>query len=170
MTRCALMAALIMCIIPDLHPFELSCTDLTGIAHGDAGGERARKQGRNGFRLDLSLMRDGRTSGNCGIFLRHHCRVWGDRRILIRLPASGISQRYFYEKEKDTKALAIGTILGTIVLYALGSLWFMICLKTDLLKTLLACVLPFLPGDAVKIFLVCLFTPKLRAVISRYTS
>ncbi len=45
----------------------------------------------------------------------------------------------------------VAMILGTIVLYAFGSAWFMISMKANLITTLTACVFPFLIGDGVKI-------------------
>ena len=41
--------------------------------------------------------------------------------------------------------------LGTLALYALGTAWFMIQSGNTLAASLSMCVLPFLPGDAVKI-------------------
>ena len=42
-------------------------------------------------------------------------------------------------------------LAGTVVLYAFGTAWFMIQQKAALAPSLLSCVVPFLPGDAVKI-------------------
>ncbi len=170
MTRCALMAAL-LCV---LSPISIPLSSLVPISLASlmvmlAGSVLGSKEGTVSVLIYLLCGMAGLpvfaefSSGITVLFGVTGGFVFG------YLPLAYLSG-YFYEKEKDTKSLAIGTILGTIVLYALGSFWFMIYLKTDLLKALLACVLPFLPGDAVKIFLVCLLTPKLRAVISRYTS
>ena len=48
-------------------------------------------------------------------------------------------------------ALPVGMIAGTAALYAIGTVWFMISMGQSLPAALGACVLPFLPGDAVKI-------------------
>ena len=50
----------------------------------------------------------------------------------------------------------IAMIIGTIVLYAFGMLWFVLYLKYDIYKALLVCVVPFLPGDTFKIAVACL--------------
>ena len=42
-------------------------------------------------------------------------------------------------------------IVGTIILYAFGTAWFMIQSGNGLYESLMACVIPFLIGDAVKI-------------------
>jgi biotin transport system substrate-specific component len=45
----------------------------------------------------------------------------------------------------------VGMVAGTIVLYAIGTVWFMIQSQRGLVDSLTLCVLPFLPGDAAKI-------------------
>ena len=42
-------------------------------------------------------------------------------------------------------------VLGTAVLYLCGTAWFVISTKTPIGAAVASCVLPFLPGDAVKI-------------------
>ena len=42
-------------------------------------------------------------------------------------------------------------LFGTLALYAFGTAWFMIRLDQDIVASLTVCVLPFLPGDAIKI-------------------
>jgi len=74
---------------------------------------------------------------------------------------------FFYEKRKDSISLLIGTVLGNLILYAIGSVWFMAYLHTDLLKALGACVIPFLPGDIFKIIAVNILTPKILNVIKK---
>ena len=48
-------------------------------------------------------------------------------------------------------------LLGTLVLYAFGTAWFVIRLDQKLTYALTVCVLPFLPGDAIKIAAAFLF-------------
>ena len=47
--------------------------------------------------------------------------------------------------------LLLGMLLGTAALYALGTAWYMVQTESSLGSALLLCVLPFLPGDTVKI-------------------
>ena len=42
-------------------------------------------------------------------------------------------------------------IVGTALLYALGTVWFMITTHRTLAESMTLCVVPFLPGDALKI-------------------
>ena len=55
--------------------------------------------------------------------------------------------------------------LGTVVLYALGTAWFMIQSGNGLAASLSLCVLPFLPGDAAKIAAVSLLAPPIRRAL-----
>ena len=53
-------------------------------------------------------------------------------------------------------------VLGTAVLYTVGTAWFMIQTGNAFGAALSLCVLPFLPGDAVKILAVTLLTGTVR--------
>ncbi|MBQ7063855.1 MAG: biotin transporter BioY [Firmicutes bacterium] len=57
---------------------------------------------------------------------------------------------------------------GTLCCYLFGSIWFMILTGNTLGKCLSVCVLPFLPGDAVKILLACLLAPRLRGPLAKW--
>lgn len=60
-------------------------------------------------------------------------------------------------------ALCIASMfLGLIVCYTLGTLWFMMLTGTGLYASLAACVLPFIPGDIIKIIAASLLTMRLR--------
>ena len=67
-------------------------------------------------------------------------------------------------------ALPVAMIAGTAVLYAVGTVWFMISMGQTLQAALGACVIPFLPGDAIKIAvaagLAAAAGPRLEAIIS----
>ncbi|MBR5111301.1 MAG: biotin transporter BioY [Clostridia bacterium] len=52
--------------------------------------------------------------------------------------------------------------LGTLVCYTLGTAWFMVATGRTLGESMGLCVLPFLPGDAVKTALAAFLAPKLR--------
>lgn len=63
--------------------------------------------------------------------------------------------------------MALGMIVGTVALYALGTAWFMIVTGMTLRASLAACVLPFLPGDACKMAAVLIVAPPIEAAIRR---
>lgn len=59
--------------------------------------------------------------------------------------------------------LALGNVLGTACCYALGTAYFMVVTGNGLAASLVMCVLPFLPGDAVKVLACSLVAPKIRS-------
>ena len=69
---------------------------------------------------------------------------------------------YFHERHTTSGALVLGMVIGTITLYTFGTVWFILYTKTDLTASLAACVLPFLPGDILKMILTALITPRIR--------
>ena len=61
--------------------------------------------------------------------------------------------------------LVLGMVIGLALCYALGTAWFMVVTHNTLTAALGTCVLPFLPGDAVKIALAAILIPKIRAIV-----
>ena len=59
-------------------------------------------------------------------------------------------------------AMVTGMTLGTLSLYAVGTIWFMVCTGSGLAAALLGCVVPFLIADALKIAAVCAAAVPLR--------
>lgn len=59
-------------------------------------------------------------------------------------------------------ALYAAMVVGTLVCYLFGTIWFMILTGMNLITSLTYCVFPFLPGDAVKIALAALLTLRLQ--------
>ena len=71
------------------------------------------------------------------------------------------------EKSKKTNKfmIPIAMVIGTVVLYAFGTAWFMFITNTGLWQSLVWCVFPFLIGDAVKIIAATMLTLKLKKVL-----
>ena len=61
--------------------------------------------------------------------------------------------------------LPLMAVLGTAALYALGTAWFMAQSGNGLGASLALCVLPFLPGDAVKIAAASLLAKPVRRAV-----
>ncbi|MEL4105716.1 biotin transporter BioY [Oscillospiraceae bacterium WX1] len=61
----------------------------------------------------------------------------------------------------------VAMVLGTIVLYACGTAWFIHVTGAPFQKALTLCVLPFLIGDAIKIALASLIAPVLRKTLKK---
>ena len=53
-------------------------------------------------------------------------------------------------------------VLGVAVCYAFGTIWFMAVTGLNLATSMSYCVIPFLPGDAVKILLAAFLALRLR--------
>ena len=73
----------------------------------------------------------------------------------------------FVEKISKPWSSAAGMLLGTAILYAFGTAWFCLISKTALLPALMACVVPFLPGDALKIVCAAVLGDRLRRFVNR---
>lgn len=63
--------------------------------------------------------------------------------------------------------LCAGMACGVLACYLAGTVWFMVLMQRGLWESLLACVFPFLPGDAVKIALAAVLTLKLRPIMEK---
>jgi biotin transport system substrate-specific component len=61
----------------------------------------------------------------------------------------------------------VSMVIGTVILYACGTVWFMISLDATLTKALTACAIPFLPGDAAKIVVASIIAPILRKALKK---
>ena len=57
----------------------------------------------------------------------------------------------------------IGWFIGTAVDYLFGTLWFMFVTKMNLSASLMMCVVPFIPGDLIKIVLAYCLSKKIKA-------
>ena len=65
--------------------------------------------------------------------------------------------------------MALAMVVGIALCYVLGTIWFMILTGNSLVVSLGYCVLPFLPGDAIKIVLASTITYRLRhSVVNVY--
>lgn len=83
------------------------------------------------------------------------------------LPAAictGLAARRFGE---STPALLGGMAAGTLCCYLLGTLWYSTLTATPFLACLTVAVLPFLPGDALKMLLAATLARKLKPILRR---
>lgn len=90
--------------------------------------------------------------------------------ILGYLPLAFISGLFskYSDKYTGTKRylyLLLGLLLGNIILYTIGTIWFINFTDTRLYAGLMACVIPFLPGDILKIVVVLLLEKRIRKLI-----
>ena len=78
--------------------------------------------------------------------------------ILCALLVGLISRRIGY----TARGLVIAMVAGVAACYVFGTIWFMVITEMNLQMSLTYCVMPFLPGDAVKIALATLLALRLR--------
>lgn len=87
--------------------------------------------------------------------------------ILGYLPLSGICALFVGRFARKRWLCLAGMALGTVVLYALGTFWFCVQTGTGIGGALAVCVLPFVPGDLIKIGAAMLLGPALRRRLER---
>lgn len=82
---------------------------------------------------------------------------------------TGLAAGYGQNKDKYIKFIIqfVGMILGTVVLYVMGTWWFMKYTGMNLSASLAVCVLPFIPGDIVKMIVVILIAPRIERIVER---
>ena len=78
--------------------------------------------------------------------------------ILCALLVGLLSRRLGFTFPK----LCLSMVVGVAVCYLFGTIWFMAITGMNLVTSLTYCVIPFLPGDAVKILLAALLALRLQ--------
>ena len=71
------------------------------------------------------------------------------------------------EKKNRIQILPVMMTAGTAVLYVIGTAWFMLQTGNAPGAALSVCVIPFLPGDAVKIAAATMLAPAIRRAVRR---
>ena len=78
--------------------------------------------------------------------------------VLCALIVGALSHKFAF----NFKNLCLSMVLGVAVCYAFGTIWFMVLTGMNLATSMSYCVIPFLPGDAVKILLAAFLALRLR--------
>ena len=78
--------------------------------------------------------------------------------ILCALIVGALSHKFAF----SFKNLCLEMLLGVAVCYAFGTIWFMVLTGMNLATSMGYCVIPFLPGDVVKILLAAFLALRLR--------
>ncbi len=68
---------------------------------------------------------------------------------------------------KKIAFMAIGMVVGTAVLYLIGTAWFCYVSGMGVVEALALCVTPFLIGDTLKIVVVAILVPQIERALSR---
>ncbi len=88
--------------------------------------------------------------------------------LLGYLPCAWLSG-WLISRLEDRPRVWVGAFaLGTAVLYLCGTIWYMITVGGSVGAALTVCVLPFLPGDAVKIAVAVIGGLPLKKLLARH--
>ena len=71
-------------------------------------------------------------------------------------------------KDENLPRMMIQMLAGTFFCYLFGTIWFMFLTRTSLALSLSYCVIPFIPGDIVKIVLAALLGRRLAQPLRHY--
>ena len=90
------------------------------------------------------------------------------------IPMAAISGKVYFTYGKTRKsvrkkilALLAAASIGTIVLYMLGTIWFCFESGSSFSAALGVCVIPFLPGDAIKTAAAAVIIPSIETALSK---
>ena len=81
--------------------------------------------------------------------------------LIVSLMTCKIKKKYIYP---------LSMVLGTAVLYLIGTVWFIIETKTAVTAALMSCVVPFIPGDLVKIAAASVLCVNLKPGLMKFLS
>lgn len=73
------------------------------------------------------------------------------------IPLAFITGLFVIKGKGKLLAAVAGMVLGTAVLYLLGTIWFVLQMDYSVGQALAVCVIPFLLGDGIKIVIAALF-------------
>lgn len=79
-----------------------------------------------------------------------------------------IAQRPVYGKKTPLIRLILATVCGFVIMYIPGVIHFMRVMDKTFTQTMTLCVIPYIPGDIVKMILAILLAAKLRISASWY--
>lgn len=74
---------------------------------------------------------------------------------------------YVFECSQSFVVRGLGMIIGTLLCYAVGTLYYCVFTDTSLISALMVCVIPFLPGDFIKIVFVSVIGRTIRTRIAK---
>ena len=84
-----------------------------------------------------------------------------------KILASGSSSSWITAPRLAWLHVWAGLILGAVINYAIGVLWFMLITKSTFMAAFYACVLPFIPTAVIKVILAGIAGIKCRKIIAR---
>ena len=88
--------------------------------------------------------------------------------VISTLVAGLIMGRPVYGKKTSILRTIVAAFLGFVVMYVIGVFHFMNIMDTSLKETLILCVLPYLPGDLLKLIMCVLLSLTLRQTVASF--
>ena len=85
--------------------------------------------------------------------------------FLFGFPIMAVIISFIGYKSASMGRWILALIVSTAVLYTIGSLYFMYVSKAGLFNTLTSCVIPFIPGDIIKMAGAVLITKKIKKFV-----
>ena len=87
--------------------------------------------------------------------------------LIAYLPAAFLTAFLLRRPHPKLWQYPAAMLASTAVIYAIGTAWYILATGTAFLPACLACVVPFLPGDVLKIAAVTAIAPTLRRYLGR---
>lgn len=87
--------------------------------------------------------------------------------LIAYLPAAFLAAFLLHRPHPKLWQYPVAMLAATVVIYGFGTAWYILTTGTPLLPALLACVVPFLPGDAIKIAAASVVAPTVRHHLER---
>ncbi len=85
--------------------------------------------------------------------------------FIVSFPLMALLAGFGVKKTVKSPLLWLWLVLGAVVNYAVGTVWFIVVAKSNLATALTACVVPFIPTAILKIILAGFFGTMLRGVL-----
>ena len=87
--------------------------------------------------------------------------------IIGFIPAAYITGLIIEKPGKGNKTVLypVAMLAGMLVYFCLGTVWFFFSTGTGFVQSLVICVIPFLPGDIIKIAVATILAKRMRAVL-----
>lgn len=169
----AIMAALICIAAPISVPIGLVPISLATFAVYLAGGLLGAKRGALAVVVYILIGAVGLPvfSGFAGGFAKLLGVTGG---YIIGYVPCALLSGLLYDRTRRVWTLPAGMVLGTLACYIFGTAWFLIATAdgaitgASVVSALMMCVVPFLPGDAIKIAAACALAMPLRARLGAY--
>lgn len=81
---------------------------------------------------------------------------------IFSFPITALVISLIVNKKYSTILKITAMLIGTIICYFIGTIWFMYITKNTLFTALMMCVIPFIPGDLIKIIIASILSKKIK--------